>query len=192
MRPEDIYSSPLKDLHFLRIIIDEGHEFSNKSSRAVVVATKLVTAERRWVVSGTPAKERLFGVDIELAAHAMTENYFPDSGREDQQSRSASDMRIAALKQQSEFDKEEEKKGAAGPIGILLSNYLQVRPWANVDGEQKLEWEDYFFRHEHSRLRTHSAFSSCLKATLAAVVIKVNNVTGIVITANRIRRNQTT
>jgi hypothetical protein len=193
MKLEDIYSSPLKELHFLRIIIDEGHEFSNKSSRAVVVATKLVTAERRWVVSGTPAKERLFGVDIELAAHAMTENYFPDATKEaEQESKSVSEMRSAALAQQSKYDKEEEKKGAAGPIGTLLSNYLQVRPWTTADGEDKLEWEDYFFRHEHSRLRSYDAFSLCLKVTLDAVVIKVNNFAGLHFVAYNIRRNQTT
>ncbi|KAF2433384.1 hypothetical protein EJ08DRAFT_629179 [Tothia fuscella] len=170
MKPEDIYHSPLKDLHFLRIIIDEGHEFSTKTSRAVVVATKLVTAERRWVVSGTPAKERLFGVDVELAAHAMTENYFPNATKNEDHS--PSDMRGAALEQQSLFVSEEERSGAARPIGILLSNYLQVRPWVSSDGEDSLAWEDHFFRHEHVTNKTYSAFSLCMKATLEAIVIK--------------------
>jgi hypothetical protein len=130
VRIEDIYSSPLKDLHFLRIIIDEGHEFSSATSRAVLVAMKLVTAERRWVVSGTPARERLFGVDIELAAHATTENHFhQESVHQNREPVPESEMRAVALEQQSRFRQNEERQGAARPIGILLSNFLQVRPW---------------------------------------------------------------
>jgi SNF2 family DNA or RNA helicase len=63
-----LYSSPLKELHWLRVIIDEGHEFSSATSNAVLVAQKFVTADRRWVVSGTPARDRLFGVEVDLAA----------------------------------------------------------------------------------------------------------------------------
>jgi hypothetical protein len=174
LRIEDIYTSPLKELHFLRIIIDEGHEFSSSSSRAVVVATKLVTAERRWVVSGTPAKERLFGVDIELAAHATTENYFPQRATDQSQIViPEAEMRAAALNQQSRYNRDEERQGAARPIGILLSNFLQVRPWASFEGEPKLDWEDYFFRHSHPKNRTYDAFSPCMQATLESLVIKV-------------------
>jgi hypothetical protein len=174
LRIEDIYSSPLKELHFLRIIIDEGHEFSSSSSRAVVVATKLVTAERRWVVSGTPAKERLFGVDIELAAHASTENYFhQNKAHRNQTPAPESQMRAVALEQQSRYNQDEEKQGAARPIGILLSNFLQVRPWAGAEGEVKADWEDHFFRHSHPRNRTYDAFSPCMQATLEALVVKV-------------------
>jgi SNF2 family DNA or RNA helicase len=47
-----VYESPLKKLHFLRILIDEGHHFSSSVSNAVLVA-KQIKAERRWVVSGS-------------------------------------------------------------------------------------------------------------------------------------------
>jgi SNF2 family DNA or RNA helicase len=49
---ERAYESPLKKLHWLRIIIDEGHSFSSSASNAVLVA-KQIQAERRWVVSGS-------------------------------------------------------------------------------------------------------------------------------------------
>jgi hypothetical protein len=49
---EHAYESPLKKLHWLRIIIDEGHSFSSSASNAVLVA-KQIQAERRWVVSGS-------------------------------------------------------------------------------------------------------------------------------------------
>jgi SNF2 family DNA or RNA helicase len=47
-----VYKSPLKKIHWLRIIIDEGHSFSSSVSNAVLVA-KQIQAERRWVVSGS-------------------------------------------------------------------------------------------------------------------------------------------
>jgi hypothetical protein len=50
-----IYESPLQKLHWLRIIIDEGHSFSSSVSNAVLVA-KQIQAERRWVVSGSKSE----------------------------------------------------------------------------------------------------------------------------------------
>jgi len=47
-----LYESPLQKLHWLRIIIDEGHNFSSSVSNAVLVAKQL-KVERRWVVSGS-------------------------------------------------------------------------------------------------------------------------------------------
>ncbi|CAN9302735.1 unnamed protein product [Alternaria alternata] len=60
-----VYESPLKKIHWLRIIIDEGHSFSSSVSNAVLVA-KQIQAERRWVVSGTPAKD-LVGVEVDMS-----------------------------------------------------------------------------------------------------------------------------
>lgn len=47
-----VYKSPLTKLHWLRIIIDEGHSFSSSISNAVLVAKQL-KVERRWVISGS-------------------------------------------------------------------------------------------------------------------------------------------
>jgi SNF2 family DNA or RNA helicase len=57
------YESPLKKLHWLRIIIDEGHSFSSSMSNAVLLA-KQIQVERRWVVSGSKFQiSMLFDVD---------------------------------------------------------------------------------------------------------------------------------
>ena len=61
-----IYVSALKFLHFKRIIVDEGHSFCNNSSVAVSVANNLITADHRWIISGTPAKD-LLGVEMDLS-----------------------------------------------------------------------------------------------------------------------------
>lgn len=59
-----VYESPLKKLHWLRIIIDEGHSFSSSHSNAVLVA-KQIQAERRWVVSGSKYRENLLNTVID-------------------------------------------------------------------------------------------------------------------------------
>jgi SNF2 family DNA or RNA helicase len=66
-----VYESPLKRVHWLRIIIDEGHSLSSGMSNAARVARQL-KAERRWVVSGTPAKN-LVGVELELLSEEQAD-----------------------------------------------------------------------------------------------------------------------
>lgn len=60
-----VYESPLKALHWLRIIIDEGHSFSSSVSNAVLVA-KQIQAERRWVVSGSKCCKSLGSLVINI------------------------------------------------------------------------------------------------------------------------------
>ena len=180
-----MYSSPLKQLHWLRIIIDEGHEFTSSSSNAVIVADRLVTAERRWIVSGTPAKERLFGVEIDLAALADAYEYraeLPQDIFDDTASLNTADgslmsdaslTRLAVLDDQKPYNREYEVKGAARNVGIMASNFLKVRPWADSNAEEKADWAEHIYRHESFRDRTYSAFSSCLRRTLEALVVKV-------------------
>lgn len=43
----------LKDIRWKRIIIDEGHQIRNPSTKAAVAVSAL-WAERRWVLTGTP------------------------------------------------------------------------------------------------------------------------------------------
>jgi hypothetical protein len=158
----------LKELHFLRIIIDEGHEFTSSSSNAVKVATTLVTADRRWIVSGTPAKERLFGVDVELASSTVNDDDTNSTGSQIPDGARFS----SALESRKSFVRQEEVNGASKSLGVLLSNFLRVRPWAAAEQELKVDWEDFAFRHETFKGRTHSAFSTCMVSTLNSVVLK--------------------
>jgi hypothetical protein len=172
----------LKELHWLRIIIDEGHEFSSATSNAVLVAQKFVTADRRWVVSGTPARDRLFGIEVDLAAdvddgieeqHGDYSRSEPSTPQSTSLSVSSSSIRYAALEQRKAFKKEEEASGAAKSIGVLAANFLQVRPWAhNETNLRKADWDDYIYRHKSYRGRTYSSFSRCLRQTLGSLVVK--------------------
>lgn len=164
LKTDDLYDSPLKSLHFLRIIIDEGHFFSNNNGIAAAVAEKLLKVDHRWVVSGTPAKD-LLGVEVDMSA---AENLW--------RTPATADSRDAVLEQRRHFS-ELDKSGAIKSLGSLASAFLKIRPWASSDdtNEAKADWDDYVFRHEgfkSRKSRTFSGFSTSLRRTLEAMVIK--------------------
>ncbi|KAI7562183.1 hypothetical protein KC343_g8734 [Hortaea werneckii] len=161
LRSNDLYDSPLKHLHFKRLIIDEGHFFSNSGSTAVSVANKLVKADHRWVVSGTPAKD-LLGVEVDI------------SGAESSwQTPGTTSSRDAVLKQRKTFNLKEDTAGAVKSLGSLATHFLKIRPWCPSDaGERKAEWDDFIYRHQNCRKRTFSGFSTGLRRTLEAMVVK--------------------
>ncbi|GAM86506.1 hypothetical protein ANO11243_045200 [Dothideomycetidae sp. 11243] len=157
---EDIYDSPLKKLHFLRIIIDEGHSFSSSTSLAATVAERLVTADHRWVVSGTPAKN-LLGVEMDLYSSDQAPMPLNDKVQRDK-----------LLVQRKQFNASEDAQGAVKSLGSLVTHFLQVRPWSGGGGERAAVWEEYIYRHEDFRKKTFTSFSRALRQTLEAVVIK--------------------
>ncbi|EMD69227.1 hypothetical protein COCSADRAFT_195072 [Bipolaris sorokiniana ND90Pr] len=152
---DKFYESPLKKVHWLRIIIDEGHSFSSSLSNAVLVA-KQIEAERRWVVSGTPAKN-LVGVEVDMAT-METES---DTGLQ----------RELAIEQRKSFNLDPDNLKAAKALGVLASNFLMARPWCD-SSEGKLDWEEHIYRHEHRYRKTYSGFSSCFLRTLEGLVVK--------------------
>lgn len=170
IRIEDLYDSPLKHLHFKRLVIDEGHFFSNTGSNASVVANKLITVDHRWVVSGTPAKN-LLGVEVDMSAmENLWQTSDTDGGLHD------GGLRNTVLLQRKKFSREDKREGPIKAIGSLAQNFLQIRPWAPFDGHPKVEWDEYIFRHETLRGRSYSAFSSCLRRTLESIIIKTQPV----------------
>lgn len=151
------YGSPLKRLHWLRIIIDEGHSFTSSVSNAVQV-TKQLKAERRWVVSGTPAKD-LVGVEVDLST--LYEN-----------GTNSTALREQAIERRKNFSLADENTKSAKALGLLASHFLMVRPWSDSTTEGKLEWDEYIYRHEHQYRKTYSGFSSCFLRILEGLVVK--------------------
>ncbi|KAK4987984.1 hypothetical protein LTR66_007445 [Elasticomyces elasticus] len=156
VRGEEVYHSPLKELHFLRIIIDEGHFFASSSSQAAVVAEKLVKADHRWVISGTPAKD-LFGVEVDTAL------INPDSGNQN--------TRHSMLQQRKDFSPMEDTKGAIRSLVSLAGHFLKVQPW-HSNGDRSTDWDTHIYRHEDVRKKTYSGFSLALRRTLNSIVVK--------------------
>ncbi|KAI5195031.1 hypothetical protein E4T39_08394 [Aureobasidium subglaciale] len=171
-----------RPLHFLRIIIDEGHGMAAENTRIATVASKLVKASHQWVVSGTPAKD-LVGVEMDLVgptSHSGTPVPFDDtnseygSGSGSSNNDAESLRRHTLLSQRKTFNAKDEKHGAVRSIGLLASNFLKIRPWCSGDDERAADWMDHFFRHEmlRPRTRTFSGFAKCLRRTLESVVIR--------------------
>ncbi|CAO3651476.1 unnamed protein product [Mucor hiemalis] len=52
------YITPLFDVEFWRVVLDEAHQIKNKSSKTSL-ACKDVKAKRRWAVTGTPIQNKL-------------------------------------------------------------------------------------------------------------------------------------
>lgn len=168
----------MKDIHWLRIIIDEGHSFSSPSTSAVNVAINLVKAERRWIVSGTPGKDRLYDIDVEVTKDSDADVDKVVNGLIDLQCsnvsiRAVQEKRRAALEQRKNFDRNQEPGGAAKSIGQLMANFLQAAPWTkNQSFEDIAEWDHCVYRHENLLRQTYHSFSTCLRRTLEQVVIK--------------------
>ncbi|KAF2829842.1 hypothetical protein CC86DRAFT_175932 [Ophiobolus disseminans] len=153
-----VYESPLFKLHWLRMIIDEGHSFSSSVSNAVLIA-KQIQAERRWVVSGTPAKN-LVGVELEMSTL-------------DTDDIDKSALRKSVIEKRKTFTLDDvDGAKAAKSLGSLATHFLAVRPWCDATLEGKLEWDDYIYRHEHQYKRTYSGFSSCFLRTLQGLVVR--------------------
>ena len=122
VREDMVYDSPLKHLHFKRLvsrhlsfsphdktqklkggvqIVDEGHFFSSNSTNTAIVANRLVTADHRWSVTGTPAKD-LLGVEVDVSTMW-----------------NAGDDLDETLEQRRRFNLREDATGAIESLGSL-------------------------------------------------------------------------
>ncbi|WPH04019.1 Hypothetical protein R9X50_00690300 [Acrodontium crateriforme] len=163
VRTDQLYDSPLKHVHFKRLIIDEGHGFSNGASVAVIVTNKLITADHRWIVSGTPAKD-LLGVEVDMTASTEVKARHEIDMKENRH-----DM----LEKRRYFNRKEDTSGAIKSLGSFASSFFKIEPWSSSNmSNVKAEWDEHVYRHEDFRKRTFSAFSSCLQRTLEAMVVK--------------------
>ncbi len=150
------YQSPLKEIHFLRIIMDEGHEFSSSGRQgAAYWALQTLHVDRRWVVSGTPANG-LLGVEVGTATyetsdsgntHGVTNGNALESRRKE-----------SALSQER---KDLEK------LGLIVAGFLQVKPWANSKDEDPAEWQKYIMPYKNGRRKVRS-----LKTLLESLVVR--------------------
>ncbi len=151
-------NSPLRNLHFLRIIVDEGHDFASLGGRKNVVwALQKLHVERRWVVSGTPASG-LLGVEVGVAAQ--------ETFNKDQNNEHLANQTILQARRTEKSWLQEEKD--LEKLGRIVTDFLNLKPWANLrSGEDPASWQKYVMpsREGHRKARS-------LRAILESLVVR--------------------
>lgn len=164
---DQVYRSPLRELHFKRLITDEGHNMGNSSrnskSNAVVVVDFLQVSSR-WIVSGTPT-QGLYGAEktpnlalpdfatpalnIGSPTTAPTTNPSPNDPSPEPN-----------RKRRLELEKKDLEK-----LGNIATTYLRCKPWANSqDDNDYASWSQY--------ISNSSGNSQCLRDTLSGMIIR--------------------
>lgn len=135
------YCSPLKGLHFLRIIADEGHAFASSTGWKCKATQALQTlhVERRWVVSGTPAAG-LLGMEVDLAAH--------ETSKEPGYTKHSNDPTLALLRNASPLGQEQRD---LMKLGSLVTDFLKMQPWANARNKDFTSWHSHMMPDKSGR-----------------------------------------
>lgn len=165
---ETLYRSPLRDLHFKRLINDEGHTFGNatKNSKSdAIIMIDFLHLDARWIISGTPT-HGLHGEYIKIPeTNDITTHSVEIKDREITKYSPDESFPI----QQKLFIEQETKD--LEKLGNILTSYLKARPWANkvAEGDQAA-WTDLVIRPRYNR-QIHGD-SQILKSTLESMIIR--------------------
>ncbi len=163
---DTVYHSPLRDLHFKRLITDEGHTMGNaknttKTNAVVVVDSLQLTS--RWVVSGTPT-QGLYGVDGTTVFEESDSQSNSETGSVPSSPSSASNDTMVVR------DAEQERKDLE-KLGNIATTYLKARPWANARYNQDFAaWSQYVMQPRHGS-KSHGNLD-CLRNTLEGMIIR--------------------
>ena len=154
----DQYHSPLRDLHFLRIMVDEGHDFASLGGKKNAVwALQNLHVERRWIISGTPASG-LLGVEVGVAAQETLKDTKENEELANENTLIARREESARLQEQKDLER----------LGKIIVDFLNLRPWANSRaGEDPASWSKYVVPPNDGRRKAHS-----LKAILESLVVR--------------------
>ena len=148
------YESPLKDLHFLRIIMDEGHEFSASGRKGTIYwALQKLHVDRKWIISGTPASG-LFGVEVGNATCETCEDALQVRHGDLLEARR---KESACSQERRDLEK----------LGLIVTGFLQLKPWANSKDEDCASWQKYIMPYDDGRRKVKS-----LKALLESLVVR--------------------
>jgi superfamily II DNA or RNA helicase len=163
--------SPLKDLHFKRLITDEGHNFGNasKSSKTeAVIAVDSLQLDARWIVSGTPT-QGLYGVDEAASPVSKRHLQYSDSSNSSEDADGQQGFPKSSLKQEKLFFQQERKD--LEKLGNIATMYLKARPWANTFEDRDMaSWSTLIMQPRHGR-KSHGD-AEILKSTLEGMIIR--------------------
>ncbi|KAL8686141.1 MAG: hypothetical protein Q9224_005540, partial [Gallowayella concinna] len=152
------YNSPLKDLHFLRIIVDEGHDFSTFGRKnSAVAALANIRVERRWIVSGTPSSG-LLGVEASTATIETLGGLDGNDSRLIQailESRRSSGLAIETNASVRRSTLQQERKDLE-KLGSIAVDFLNLKPWSNTKGNDAASWKQYIMPAEDGQRKPKS------------------------------------
>ncbi|KAJ5349607.1 hypothetical protein N7541_007334 [Penicillium brevicompactum] len=124
--------SPLLSLHWLRVIVDEGHNVAGQKTRLTDMLKRL-HFERRWVISGTPSPG-LYGVEVSLASQEAD-----TSGTE-----SPGEATQAILnKRKRTGNAADNELKALDHLREMVIHFLDLRPWSSSSPGDSANWTNY-------------------------------------------------
>lgn len=139
---------------------DEGHEFSSSGrGGSAYWALRNLHVDRKWIVSGTPANG-LLGVEVGAATYVTS-----DSPNDGPNVHKKSNQDILQLRR-TETALSQERKDLE-KLGILVSGFLQVKPWANGKEDDPASWQKYVMPYNDGRRKAKS-----LKTLLQSLVVR--------------------
>lgn len=181
------YQSPLKDIHFKRLIIDEGHTFGNatKTSKTeAVTVVDFLKLSARWIISGTPTKG-LYGIDV--ASGKSSRSSTPrsksskslDSALRDgppqfgkifpSDTSSTSSTKVLSQPQIEKVYAHERKD--IEKLGNIATTFLKIKPWSNSqEDDDPASWTHYVMQPRHGGKSRGS--TDCLRKTLESMIIR--------------------
>ncbi|KAJ5809596.1 uncharacterized protein N7503_001814 [Penicillium pulvis] len=152
--------SPLTELHWLRMIVDEGHNVAGSGSKTNMIhLINQLHFERRWVISGTPSTG-LYGVEVSLASlEAKTSD-----------TESSEKITAAALKTRKKTGNaiDNEMKDL-DRIRRIVIEFLDLKPWSNSRADDPADWTKYIkpLGEDGKRRKTPA-----IRATLQGLVLR--------------------
>lgn len=152
------YQSPLTDVRWLRVILDEGAGFASTSIRtnAMAMLDKMYV-DRRWIVSGTPSNS-LRGVEVGLAANETISD-----------EKAAEENLHSTLEKRRKGDPLDRESSDLDKLRIVVTRFLKVQPWANAPGSDRANWWWYLAPFDRRGQRRNI---TGLRALLESIVVR--------------------
>lgn len=155
----NLEDSPLTRVHWLRIIVDEGHNVAGHGHRTNMVhMIDKLHVDRRWIVSGTPSSG-LYGVEVSLASQ---ETNTSDTDLTEATTAVLDGRRRTGNAVDSELKDLDKLK-------LIVTQFLDVKPWSNSRANDPANWTKYIKPvGEDGRRRK----APSLRATLQGLVVR--------------------
>lgn len=148
--------SPVTEVHWLRVIVDEGHNVAGHGQKTNMVHMfNHMHFERRWVISGTPS-DNLIGLEVSLASQEANTS---DMG-------SPEEIAAAVLEGRKKTGNAAEREMKdLSRLRSMVIEFLDLKPWSNCTKD----WTKYIKpKGKDGRRRK----SPAIRATLQGLVVR--------------------